>query len=170
MGQPFLAVRPKFPPTSFCLNGTFLPSYTPSKLPAKESASGGTANSGCALTTPHFVAQPILAVLLRPRTLWHSHFWLCSYDPAQLGDPAPRRTEASKYAENVLASATIAPPSRNLVASSSEAPQPRHSSAYAQVDQDCAACPDNKFCSMLSAVTNRLGSGVNDSGITGSRS
>ena len=57
--------------------------------------------------TPHFVAQPI---------------WLCSYDPARVGNPAPRRTEASKNAENVLTSATIARPSRKVIASSSEVP------------------------------------------------
>ena len=38
------------------------------------------------------------ASLPSSRTLWHSHFWLCSYDPAPMGDPAPRRTETKVHA------------------------------------------------------------------------
>src|ERR1700687_2701749 len=59
----------------------------------------------------------------RNRTLWsHTQFWLCSFDSAPMGDPAPRQTENTTNIEKVFASATIARPSSNLIVEGRRAP------------------------------------------------
>ena len=63
----------------------------------------------------HFVTKFRQEQSTPKSTGWHSHSWLCSYDPAPTGDPAPRRTETTTNIEKVFASATTARPSSNLI-------------------------------------------------------
>src|SRR4029077_11351730 len=38
---------------------------------------------------------------------WHSHFWLCSRDPARMGDPCPRRTETARFGGTAISGCAL---------------------------------------------------------------